>query len=117
MSFNAQMARVDRPCARSPALTPLSASEERAAALAEQRAKENARTLAVAPKLTAICQAARPIDYQQRVDTVLARLLKDPALRQVTYTSTPYGSLVCGTNNALKWLWRVYRRATVCCLL
>ena len=83
-----------------PCSTPLSASEERAAALAEQLAKENARTLALAPKLTAIRQAARPSDYQQRVDAVLVRLLKEPASRQVTYTATPYGSLVCGTVNA-----------------
>jgi hypothetical protein len=70
------------------------------AALEEQLAKEKARTLALAPKLTAIRQAALPSDYQQRLDAVLMRLLKDPASRQVTYTTTPYGSLVCGTVNA-----------------
>ena len=83
-----------------PCSTPLSASEERTAALEEQLAKEKARTLALAPKLTAMRQAARPSDYQQRVDAVLVRLLKDPVSRQITYTATPYGSLVCGTVNA-----------------
>ena len=56
--------------------------------------KEHERTL------NSIRSSKLPKNHKQLIDKQFTEILKDPTSRKVEFTSTPYGSLVCGLINA-----------------
>jgi 2-succinyl-5-enolpyruvyl-6-hydroxy-3-cyclohexene-1-carboxylate synthase len=57
---------------------------------------EEQRQQALTADLASIRKRALPSDYQQRVAAAFAQRFPDATTRQISYSATPYGSLVCG---------------------
>ena len=65
--------------------------------MADFRAREQAE---VDEKLSEIGRGKIPPDYRKLVDAWFVDNLKDPDSRKISFTTNPFGSLVCGTVNA-----------------